>query len=89
MSAPTPADLLAEFCARIAAGIEALPAGEPRPPLTRRQRLARHVGQAGWRLGYTISQLGSLAGRVDHGLGVLGDRVIDAGDWLAGKVAGR
>ena len=50
--------------------------------LTGRRRLAQHVGQAGWRLGYTVSQVGRHLER-------LGDRVIDGGDWLAGKVAGR
>jgi hypothetical protein len=55
---------------------------QPWPPLTARDRLARHVGQAGWRAGYTVAQAGRLLERA-------GDRVIDAGDWLAGKVAGR
>lgn len=55
---------------------------EPPPPPTRRQRIARHVGQAGWRLGYTVSRAGRL-------LEAAGDRIIDAGDWLAAKVAGR
>lgn len=44
--------------------------------------LARRVGQAGWWLGYSVSQVG-------RGLGWLGDRIIDAGDQLAAKVAGR
>jgi len=47
----------------------------PPPPPTRRQRAAAHVGQAGWWTGHAVTRLG--------------DRIIDAGDWLAAKVAGR
>lgn len=66
---------------------------EPPPPPSRRERIARHVGQAGWRLGYTVSQAGRLLEAAGSHAGELlaaaGDRVIDGGDWLAGKVAGR
>lgn len=93
----TPLDDLKVYAAleRLAVGLDVprvvlgLPAGPPPPPPSRRERVARRVGQAGWWIGYTVSQLGSLFGRVDHALGVAGDRVIDGGDWLAGKVAGR
>lgn len=44
------------------------------PPLPRRLRLAIRIGDISWRLGYTLTQAG--------------DRVINAGDWLATKVAG-
>lgn len=54
----------------------------PRPQLSRRERAARHVGQAGWRVGYTVAQAGRVLERT-------GDRLIDAGDWLAARVAGR
>lgn len=54
----------------------------PKPPPTRRVRVARRVGQAGWRLGHTIAQVGRL-------LEAAGDRVIDAGDRLAERVAGQ
>jgi len=54
----------------------------PTPPPTRRVRAARRVGQAGWRLGHTIAHAGRL-------LEAAGDRVIDAGDRLAERVAGQ
>lgn len=80
---------------RLAVGLDVprvvlgLPAGPTPPPPSRRERVARHVGQAGWRLGFTVTRLGSTIGRVGDALVVAGDRVIDGGDWLAGKVAGR
>lgn len=52
------------------------------PPASRRVRAARHVGQAGWRIGYTVARTGRLLERA-------GDRLIDAGDRLAARVAGR
>lgn len=53
-----------------------------------RLRLARHVGQAGWRVGYTIAQIGRGMELAGHRLQRAGSRAIDRGDWLAGKVAG-
>ena len=48
----------------------------------RRRVLAQHLGQIGWALGYGVSRIGRHLER-------LGDRIIDGGDWLAAKVAGR
>lgn len=62
-------------------GVGTPPKPEPEPP-TPRVRAARRIGQAGWRIGYTVSQVGRL-------LESAGDRIIDAGDWLAGKVTDR
>lgn len=42
---------------------------------SRRYRAAQHVGQAGWAIGNAVSRLGS--------------KLMDLGDWLAARVAGR
>lgn len=85
---------------RLAAGLDVptqmlgLDQPMPRPP--HRERIACHVGQAGWRIGYTVTQAGNVLARAGHRLTAAGhhaqragDRLIDAGDALAAKVAGR
>lgn len=61
----------------------------PVPPRSRRERLAGHVGQAGWRAGWWLARTGHRVTAAGHRLQRVGDKLIDAGDWLAGKVAGR
>lgn len=80
---PLPPETMDMFRQLVAAVLDIPPwaVGVSELPPPRRLRLATHIGQAGWELAHVLSRTGRWLDRA-------GDRVINAGDWLATKVAG-
>lgn len=86
MTQPRPdVDVWEEFRAHIAAALAAATADlnlPPRPPATRRERLAARIGTAGWTVNDVLHRAAAAVCRA-------GDRLELAGDRLAERIADR